>query len=134
MKSTETINMQLMHRPEIYDGVAKPTSAVEFRFLFPNGLVCPCSKRRTIFTTNSSFKAHQKGMTHKKWLSLLQREEDTSKLLEESRREVKLLNIKNNELSNQVSQLTLKLDKASLENNILKKLWKELRQDRYDLD
>jgi hypothetical protein len=134
LNADTAFNMELMCSPKIYDGVAKPTSAVEFRFLFPNGLVCPCSKRRTIFTTNSSFKAHQKGITHKKWLSLLQSEEDTSKLLEESRREVRLLNIKNNELSNQVSQLTLKLDKASLENNILKKLWKELRQDRYDLD
>ena len=128
------LKMELIHSPTIYDGIARPASAVEFRFLFPNGLVCPCSKRRTIFTTNSSFKAHQKGSTHNKWLSLLEREEDSSKLLEDSRREVKLLNIKNTELSNQVSQLTVKLEKASLENKVLKKLWKELRQNTYDLD
>ena len=128
------MKMELIHSPTIYDGVAKPTSSVEFRFLFPNGLVCPCSKRHTIFTTNSSFKAHQKGSGHKKWLSLLEREEDSSKLLEDSRREVKLLNIKNTELSNQVSQLTVKLEQASLENKVLKKLWKELRHSVYDLD
>jgi hypothetical protein len=128
------LKMELIHSPTIYDGIARPASAVEFRFLFPNGLICPCSKRRTIFTTNSSFKAHRKGSTHKKWLSLLERKEDSSKLLEDSRREVKLLNIKNTELSNQVSQLTVKLEKASLENKVLKKLWKELRHNTYDLD
>jgi hypothetical protein len=47
---------------------------------------------------------------------------------------VKLLNIKNTELSNQVSQLMVKLEKASLENKVLKKLWKELRHSVYDLD
>ena len=128
------MKMELTQSPTNYDGIARPASAVEFRFLFPNGLICPCSKRRTIFTTNSSFKAHQKGSTHKQWLRLLDRGKDSSKLLEESRQEVKLLNIKNTELSNQVSQLTVKLEKASLENNVLKKLWGELRHSVYDLD
>jgi len=127
--------MELMHSPGIYDGKATPSSAVEFRFLFPHGLVCQCSKRRTIFNTNYSFKAHQKGSTHAKWLSLLTRDEDSSILLENSRQEVRLLNIKNTELSNQVSQLTLKLNKACLENDILRELWKDMRPDFfYDLD
>lgn len=112
--------MELMHRPEIYDGKATPSSAVEFRFLFPRGLVCPCSKRGTIFTTNCGFKAHRKGSTHNKWLSLLTRDEDSSKLSENSLQEVRLLNIKNTELSNQVSQLTVKLNKACVENDRLR--------------
>ena len=127
--------MELMHRPKIYDGKATPTSAVEFRFVFPHGVVCPCSKKCTLFTTHCRFKAHRKGSTHNKWLSLLTRDEDSSKLSENSLQEVRLLNIKNTELSNQVSQLTVKLKKACLENDILRELWKDMRPNfYYDLD
>jgi hypothetical protein len=63
-------------------------------------------------------------------------EEDVSDLLESSRRDIKLLKVKNTELSNEVSQLTLKLQKYTLENKILKNLWMELRSSeaKCDLD
>ncbi len=70
-------------------------------------------------------------------MSLIEHEEeDFSDLLENSRRDIKLLKVKNTELSNEVSQLTLKLQKYTLENKVLKNLWMDLRSSdaKYDLD
>ena len=50
------------------------------------------------------------------------------------KKNIRLLNIKNTELSNEVSQLTAKISKVSMENTILKKLWVELRENIHDLD
>ena len=61
--------MQIAACPTLYNGADPPKCAVEFRFKFPHGLTCPCNTRRTIFNTLSSFKLHQKGKGHKKWLS-----------------------------------------------------------------
>lgn len=124
-------------KPCVYDGKNIPNSPVEFRHLFPNGVTCGCNARHTIFKTHSAFKNHRNTKTHKRWMSLVENEEeDVSDLLENSRRDIKLLKVKNTELSNEVSQLTLKLQKCTLENKILKNLWMELRSSeaKYDLD
>ncbi len=125
-------------KPCVYDGKKNiPNSHVEFRHFFPNGVICKCNARHTIFRTHSAFKNHRNTKTHKRWMSLIEHEEeDFSDLLENSRRDIKLLKVKNTELSNEVSQLTLKLQKYTLENKVLKKLWIELRSSdaKYDLD
>ena len=125
-------------KPCVYDGKKNiPNSHVEFRHFFPNGVICKCNARHTIFRTQSAFKNHRNTKTHKRWMSLIEHEEeDFSDLLENSRRDIKLLKVKNTELSNEVSQLTLKLQKYTLENKVLKKLWIELRSSdaKYDLD
>lgn len=123
--------MQITTCPTLYNGTAPPKSAIEFRFKFPHGLTCPCNTRRTIFNTPSSFKLHQKGKGHKKWLSLVQDDECDNEIM---KKDIRLLNIKNTELSNEVSQLTTKISKVSIENTILKKLWVELRKNMHDLD
>ena len=75
--------------------------------------------------------APERERPQKKWLSLVQDDECDNEIMKKN---IRLLNIKNTELSNEVSQLTTKISKVSMENTILKKLWVELRKNIHDLD